>query len=163
MLQVVGQVTHRPYHRYLAVQKCVFFPQYIIQSEKFQPIVWKGSYCDSACNSVEFCLTEGSVQALACYIWTSGSGGRQPVPAAPWCCPSVLHLRSDSPDHRAPSPAYREGRERGISGKVKAKEKNQWRQIRNMWEKKNNKTRNDAAILSPDIGSDSQQTKAVVN
>lgn len=125
---------------------------------------------------VYLCLTEGSVQALACYIWTSGNGGKQLVPAAPWCCPCVPHLRSGSPDHRAPSLACREregeggrgrGRERegerGLRRKVKSKKKKQWRQIRNMWEKKKNKKREVAAIFSSDIGRDGQRTKAVIN
>lgn len=80
---------------------------------------------------VYLCLTEGSVQALACYIWTSESGGRQLVPAAPWCCPCVPRLRSGSPDHRAPSPACKvRERETEREREMLAKEKNQWRQIR---------------------------------
>lgn len=56
-------------------------------------------------------LTWGSDPALACYIWTSGSGGRQLAQVAPWCCPCAPRLHSGSPGHRAPSPAY-EGRGR---------------------------------------------------
>lgn len=57
--------------------------------------------------SVSVCLTEGSVPALACYIWTSEIGGRQLEPVEPWCSPYAPRLHSGSPDHRAPSPAYR--------------------------------------------------------
>lgn len=67
------------------------------------------------------CLTEGSVPTLACYIWTSGNGGRQLAPAAPWCCPCAPRLHSGSPDRRVPSPTFREREAQGGQGRLEGK------------------------------------------